>query len=91
MRYTVGTAAYGYRALGDIMVFIFFGITLSAQENDTTIVVEEKDDSRVGFEVSRGLKSERVDDSANGRKAKRANDDRTYKKFLKREFKNNRR
>ena len=61
------------------------------QENDTTIVVEEKDDSRVGFEVSRGLKSERVDDSANGRKAKRANDNRTYKKFLKREFKNNRR
>ena len=26
VRYTIGTTAYGYRALGDIMVFIFFGI-----------------------------------------------------------------
>lgn len=26
IRYTVGNQAYGYRALGDIMVFIFFGI-----------------------------------------------------------------
>jgi len=25
IRYTVGTTAYGYRALGDIMVFLFFG------------------------------------------------------------------
>jgi 1,4-dihydroxy-2-naphthoate octaprenyltransferase len=25
IRYTVGSSAYGYRALGDIMVFIFFG------------------------------------------------------------------
>ncbi len=26
IRYTVGSAAYGYRALGDIMVFLFFGL-----------------------------------------------------------------
>ena len=26
IRYTVGSTAYGYRALGDIMVFIFFGL-----------------------------------------------------------------
>lgn len=26
IRYTVGNQAYGYRALGDIMVFIFFGV-----------------------------------------------------------------
>jgi 1,4-dihydroxy-2-naphthoate octaprenyltransferase len=26
IRYTVGATAYGYRALGDIMVFIFFGL-----------------------------------------------------------------
>lgn len=25
IRYTIGNAAYGYRALGDVMVFIFFG------------------------------------------------------------------
>lgn len=26
IRYTVGSTAYGYRALGDVMVFIFFGL-----------------------------------------------------------------
>ncbi len=26
IKYTVGTSAYGYRALGDLMVFIFFGL-----------------------------------------------------------------
>lgn len=62
------------------------------QESKTNIPDTEIDDTRIGFEVSRGLKSDRGNDpSTNRGSVKRANDDRTYKKFLKREFNNKRR
>ncbi len=56
-----------------------------------TRISEEADDSRVGFEASRGIKSEGQIHGHGGGRLKRANDDRVYKTFVKREFKNNRR
>jgi len=56
----------------------------------TEMEENEIDSTRVGFEVKRGLKSERGADGGKGG-GKKANDDRTYKKFVSRERQNNRR
>lgn len=52
------------------------------------VVPEEDDDSRVGFEASRGLKPDRGGNSGT-RNVQRANDNRAYRTFVKREMKQN--
>jgi len=70
-------------------------ITKKKQENALQIqeVVQpenEVDGSRVGFEAKRGLKAQKDGSSGgDGRKFQRAHDDMVYKKFVSREFHNN--